>query len=313
MKGHRVSGLLALGILFFTFPVSMIAQQSLFESRDGDTSIFLENQGGVISANIGQSNLKLSYLHQNTAKNWGAGIDVFGELKGSTTDLFNATPPAKAAEVRAGWILQHLLTDHPRAAAVGPKSGETQECRLCDDWIAVQVGYQRSQIHLIDTSISPLAAPTGHGFDGYLARFAYNQVIKLPKHDFLLGAVFGVSRTNNTDDLDSVQVTDTTVSTDGTVERRAAKDAVSAYVGTYVKYIAVPINADAIWYPGALSGRIGLDLFVRSNVAATKRSASPGIGIFYCKAGQPARPIGGLTASYKDGKGKVALVAGWNF
>jgi hypothetical protein len=163
MKGHRVSGLLALGILFFTFPVSMIAQQSLFESRDGDTSIFLENQGGVISANIGQSNLKLSYLHQNTAKNWGAGIDVFGELKGSTTDLFNATPPAKAAEVRAGWILQHLLTDHPRAAAIGPKSGETQECRLCDDWIAVQVGYQRSQIHLIDTSISPLAAPTGHG------------------------------------------------------------------------------------------------------------------------------------------------------
>ena len=70
-----------------------------------------------------------------------------------------------------------------------------------------------------------------------------------------------MSRTNNMDDLNSIQVTDSQVSVTNGVERRASKDAVAAFVGAYKKFIGVPINADAILITGALSGRIGFDGF----------------------------------------------------
>ena len=122
-----------------------------------------------------------------------------------------------------------------------------------------------------------------------------------------------MSRTNNTEDLKPVQVTDTQLSVSNGVERRAAQDAVAAFTGTYRKFIGVPISADAIWFPGALGSRIGFDAFVRSNVVAVHRFGNPGIGFFFSKVGQPSKPLGGVTLSYKDGKGKVALVTGWNF
>ncbi|HET9183799.1 MAG TPA: hypothetical protein VFP59_16835 [Candidatus Angelobacter sp.] len=284
-----------------------MCQQSLFESHDGDTSIFLEGTGGVVSTNIGKSDLRLSYLHEimNKSHLYSWGADVSGSLNGTSSQLLSGVTPAKSALLRISGKKRNIFTEPLDASSPTPSPN--------DDWVILQVGYERQQIKLLDTSVSPLPSPTSHGFDGYQASLAYNALVKSAHNDFLLGASVGVARTNNVDDLDSVQVTDSQVSVTNGIERRASEDSVAAFVGTYKKFIGVPVNADAIWYPGAFSGRIGIDGFVRSQVAAVHRSAEPGLGVFVCKQGQPARPIGGATVSYKDGKGKVALIAGWNF
>ena len=295
---------LSLSVSLFA-PATVLAQQSLYQSHDGDTSIFLQGTGGVVGANIGKSDIRLSYLHEimNRTHLWSWGADLSGALKGTSSQLLNGATPAKSGAFNVSVKKRDLLFKPPDA--------QHPENSPNDDWLIFQVGYQRSQLKLIDTSASPLPAPTSHGFDGYTARVAYNALLKTAHHDFLLGASLGMSRTNNMDDLNSIQVTDSQVSVTDGVERRASKDAVAAFVGAYKKFIGVPINADAIWYPGALSGRIGFDGFVRSQVANAHRSAEPGIGVFFCKAGQPARPIGGATLSSKDGKAKAALVVGW--
>jgi hypothetical protein len=173
--------------------------------------------------------------------------------------------------------------------------------------------YSRTKFSTIDTSVTPLPKPAKHNFDGWASRVAYNQLRKTAKNDFLLGVAAGVARANNTDDLDTVQVTDEIVSTTTGTQRLAASDAVTAYTGVYQQYIAVPVSADVIWLPGTFRGRVGIDGFVRANVGGANRYGSPGIGLFFSKAGQPTRPVGGLSVSYKDGKAQAALVVGWSF
>jgi hypothetical protein len=293
-----------------------LAQQSLFQSHNGDTSIFLNapdqvHQLGIISANIGDSNLRFGYLHDNSKK-YSFGLDLSGELNSTTAELFNGVTPSKAASVNITEKIRWIGTSRPDASKV--QTSGTIPCKLCDDWVILQAGYQRQQLKLVDTSLSPLPSPTDHGFDGYNLRAGYNALVKAGwLGDFLVGTTLGAGRQNNTEDLDSVQVTDTIVSVSNGIERRAISGTNAAFVGNYEKYWAVPVNADGVWYPGMLTGRLGIDLFVRSNLAAKHRFGNPGIGAFFAKPGQPARPIGGITVTYQNGRGRLALVTGWNF
>ena len=291
-----------------------LAQQSLFESQNGDTSIFLNGTAGVISANIGKSDVRFGYLHQFASRN-GWGFDLAGTLRGDTATLLRNNPPAPGAEIRTAYIRRNLVSNPPNASNLNKNSGPIEPCPrgLCDDWLVIQAGYKRTRFYTIDTGLQPLPEPTRRNFDGWITRVAYNQLRKTARNDFLLGVSAGLSRANNTDELDTVQVTDEIVSTVNGIDRRAASDAVTAYTGAYRPYIGVPISADAIWFPGALTGRVGIDLFLRSNVGQANRYGSPGIGLFFSKAGQPARPVGGLSVAYKDGKAQAALIVGWSF
>ena len=141
--------------LFLSFaPATVLAQQSLYQSHDGDTSIFLQGTGGVVGANIGKSDIRLSYLHEimNRTHLWSWGADLSGALKGTSSQLLNGATPAKSGAFNVSVKKRDLLFKPPDA--------QHPENSPNDDWLIFQVGYQRSQLKLIDTSASPLPAPT---------------------------------------------------------------------------------------------------------------------------------------------------------
>jgi hypothetical protein len=291
------------------------AQQSLFESTNGDTSIFLNQEGGVALVNIGKSDVRFGYRHDVTTIPWAFGVDVVANITGTSATLLNNSTPPAGAGIHGSAIKRDLFRKAPDASKLGPKSGKVEDCPhgLCSDWLVFQALYDRAQFSTLGNTTPPLQNAVKRNFDGYSSRVAYNQLRKTAKNDFLLGASIGVGRFNNIDSLKTTQFTDNTITTIGSTEYIASQGTKTAYVGAYQQYIGVPINADAIWYPGVLGGVVAFDLFVRSNVAPTDRYGSPGIGLFFNKMGQPSRPLGGIAADYRDGKGQVSLVVGWKF
>lgn len=292
-----------------------LAQQSLFESQTGDTSIFLNGTAGVISANIGKSAVRFGYLHQPTGQRDGWGFDLAGTLQGDTATLLRTNRPAPGAEIRTAYIRRNLVSSAPKATDVPKNAGSVEPCPhgLCDDWLVIQGGYKRARFYTIDTGVDPLPQPVKRDFDGWVARVAYNQLRKTARNDFLLGVSAGIARADNTDNLSTVQVTDQIVSSANGIERLSASNAVTAYTGVYRTYIGVPISADAIWFPGVFTGRVGIDIFLRADIGQANRYGSPGIGLFFSRPGQPARPVGGLSVSYRSGNAQAALIVGWSF
>ena len=70
------------------------AQQSLFQSSNGDTSIFLAGQNGVALVNFGASKATLGYVHDLSGPNaWGYGIDFTGTAQGGTVSLIKDGVP----------------------------------------------------------------------------------------------------------------------------------------------------------------------------------------------------------------------------
>ena len=293
------------------------AQQSAFESTNGDTSVFLSGEGGVALANIGKSNVRFGYRHDLTGKThpWAFGVDMVANITGTSATLLNNNAQAAGAGIHGSAIKRGLFRAVADASKVTAESPKVEECPhgLCSDWLVFQALYDRTQFETLDNTTPPLQNAVKRNFDGYSGRVAYNQLRKTDNNDFLLGVSIGVGRFNNIDSLKTTQFTDNTITTIGSTQYIASQGAKTAYVGAYQQYTGIPINADAIWYSGVLGGVVAFDLFVRSNVAQTDRYGSPGIGVFLNKKGQPSRPLGGLAVDYRDGKGQVSLVVGWKF
>jgi hypothetical protein len=85
--------------------------------------------------------------------------------------------------------------------------------------------------------------------------------------------------------------------------------------GAYRQYTAAPIDTDAVFLPSSLptfpGTRLGIDVFTRSNVAAFNRYFEPGLGSLLTRPDAPTHIFGGLSASWKDGRFRIAL--GLNF
>jgi len=291
------------------------AQQSLFEGANGDTSVFLEQVGGVALANIGKSNVRLGYLHDITTNKWAYGLDVIANITDTTATVLNNNAQAAGAGIHASAIRRGLFAKRLDAGKLGPNSGTKAECShgLCSDWLVFQGRYDRTQFNTLQNTTPPLQNSVKRSFNGYSGRLAYNQLRKTAKNDFLLGISIGLGQFNNLDSLTTTQFTTNTITTVGSTQYISSQGAKTTYVGAYQVYTGVPINADAIWYPGVLGGAVAFDLFVRSNVVPTDRFGSPGIGLFLNKLGQPSRPLGGIAVDYRQGKGQISLVVGWKF
>ena len=291
------------------------AQQSFFESTNGVTSIFLDKEGGVALANIGKTNVRFGYRHDVTTVPWAFGVDLVANITATSATLLNNNAQAAGAGFHGTAIKRDLFRKGPDARTVGPNSGTKENCEhgLCSDWLVFQVLYDRAQFNTLENTTPPLQNAVKQNFNGVSGRVAYNQLRKTAHNDFLLGASIGAGRYNNIDSLKSTNFTANTITTTGSTEYITSQGTKTAYVGPYQQYIGVPINADAIWYPGVLGGVVAFDLFLRSNVVPTDRYASPGIGLFLSKKGAPSRPLGGLAVDYRDGKGQVSLIVGWKF
>lgn len=296
-----------------------VAQQSLFQSTSGDTSIFLDGrENGTVLFNFGASKATFGYLHEFSGRSWGFGGDLIGAAQGGVVSLVKNGVPQESLGGDLSFHKSVIFSNPPKASEV-TKSGSFS-CTFCSDWLTIQAGYQRSQLNTVPSLTTPIPLPQQHGFDAYTAQIAYDQLWKsvhsLLAGDYLLGVSLGVSRTNNTTTptpLPTVQVSSQIVTATGpTQQQTVSQSTKTVYVGDYTKYIGAPVNADAIWYPMDLKGHIGFDLFERSNIGEAFRYVSPGVGIFVSTK-DPARPTGGLTVGYQNHKAQVALVTGWSF
>jgi hypothetical protein len=305
-------------------------QQSLYQDASGGTSIYLSNQEGVASFNFGNSKAQVGYSRSVTENDdWRLGLDVYATgQNGFASIIKNGLP-------QTGVGGDIVLTWTPSLQDTGSLPEPNRPglsnilCTLCGYWVPINFTYQRSNFDAITSTVQPLRPPQNHNFDSYALRVGINALAKSKSSDFLLGMVVGVERRNNTDTLKTATIsTDFVQALQNAQELTLSQNSKAVYVGPYVKYIAVPINVDVIWYPltnrlttpttrnpqpNASKNHFAIDFFERSNVGQTARYIAPGIGLFITKAGQPARPIGGVTASYKEGKAQLALVTGWTF
>jgi hypothetical protein len=275
--------------------------------------------------------------------------ELFREAKGKglSDEVANGiaeelTPKLVAAELqRQAKAKAEMDADSPTGAAEIRKTAEAgargEAGGLCVlkpevldarafDWIGVRVAYKRARYKLLDKAAVFANQVRKQNFDGYSATLAYNRVITLDKlskaaleqakrskGSVILGVSIGVERRNTSDDLDSVDLEDQSfTSSSGTTQRRAVSKQ-TVLNGEYKEFIAVPLNTDVVYLPGALNSRVAIDFFTRSDLGTTGRKFVPGVGLFLTKEKSPTKVVGGISFSFEDGKPKVGLVGGFHF
>jgi hypothetical protein len=285
--------------------ISPILAQTAFEDAKGDGSIVLKDQGGFARINVGDTSAKIAYLFDMSNQKVYYGFEVSGKLSGDFASLFGSGKPSPEAKFSALVGRRFLFSKKPMGA---PTKGP-----LTDDWLTFRVGYRRARYKILSEDNSFDEQVRKQNFDGFSAIVAYNALFKWSKGPLLLGVASGAERRNNIDDLDEVEVNDEVfTSSSGSTQRSVvARD--KAFSGVYKESTAVPIYTDLVWFPKQFESRIGLNFFTRSNVGQGDRNFEPGIGLFFTKAGSPTRVLGGISVSARDGKGRVGLIAGFNF
>lgn len=294
-----------LALVMVAFPATTHAQR-VFEDAGGDTSIFLESGGGFIRANVTESSVRASYLFDVSNKPYRFGFEVFGKLSGKVANIFQEDRPAPGAGVRISVGKKHLFSERPTGVPLATR-------RLSDDWLTLQFGYTRARYTLLSEERSFADQVGKKNFDGFSATLAYNALFRSQRGPVLWGISGGAERKNNIEDLDEVEVNDEVFSSSEGNTQRSVIFRRNAFRGTYTEKIAVPIQSDLVWFPAKFQSRIGTNFFVRSNIGEGNKYIEPGVGLFLSEDGAPTRVIAGISVSVREGKGRVGLIAGFNF
>jgi hypothetical protein len=291
----------ALRTLVATFAIATpgMAQQSAFQSGNGQTSVYLES-GSAATFNFGDTKFSIGHITRHATRKFVWGYEIFGSASSGVTTLFSSKikVPEGGGSVVLGW---HPLS---RKAVTDTK----------DNWFLVDVGYSRSTFYVSPSAPRSLD-DTKRYFDRYRAMAVLNNKLS---DNILFGVAAGAERRNNLDDLSPVtfQTSIAAAPTGGAISVVNTKD---GFLGDYRQYVAAPIYTDLLFIlppsiklPG-FDSQIAIDGFTRSDVASFHRYTDGGIGVFLTKKGSPTRVVGGLAASWNDGKVRVALVASYNF
>jgi hypothetical protein len=278
------------------------AQQSLFQSGNGETSIYLRQS--IASINLGSSTASVGFFHRINEEHPAIGAEAYATANSGVTTLFASNAP-KAPEGGGdgtfGW--HYLFFPKPIAGTTSPEK---------EDWLLLDAGYGRSSFYVYPLNAVPSTSAPKTSFDRFRTILAYNQAIH---GDTIWGIATGVERRNNLSDLKSYTL-QTTILPSPSGSQSSIVNTQAGYYGNYKVYVAVPIYTDILWYlpPGAslpgFGNRIGIDFLSRSDVAAPNRSSSGGLGIFLFKKDDPLSAIGGVTATYDGSKVTVTLTAG---
>lgn len=283
------------------FPGHSVAQQSAFQSGNGQTSLYLQG-GGAATLNFGDTKVSVGRYVRFSDRVWLYGYEVFGKASSGTTTLFSSKikVPEGGGDFVFGW---HQKVDPKTPADAASTS---------DQWALLDLGYSRSAFYVSDTAVSPDKAR--RYFDRFRAIAAYNKIVGR----FALGVAAGAERRNNLDDLTQVTFETTVIPAPANTTTSIVKTQ-SGFLGAYHEYVAAPIYTDIVYIipkltaPGFKKTSIAIDGFTRSNLAPRNRAADGGLGIFVTKKGAPTKVIGGIAASWNGGKAKVALVASYVF
>jgi hypothetical protein len=275
-------------------------QQSGFQSGDGQTSIYLDD-GSAATVNFTATKVAFGYLHRTTNP-WFAGFELFGKASNGITSLITnkITVPEGGADFVVG--KHFLLSKDPLTPS-----------RVTDDWLLVDAGYGRSYFNL---QADPNVAESKRYFDRYRLLADYNAILPVSTVNVLIGIAAGAERRNNLDNLTQVTFQSAVFAVPAGSQTSTVKTA-AGYYGDYRQYVAAPIYTDILLlpttWPDVLGARLGLDFYTRSDIAAFNRYVEPGVGIFLTKKDAPTKVYGGISAGVKNGKGSVALIAGYAF
>lgn len=283
------------------------AQQSAFQSSDGKTSLYL-GSGGAVTFNLGDTKFAVGHQFHVTNKPRFYGYEVFGKASSGTTTLFSSKikVPEGGGDFFLGW---HWDGNNQRDSCNRVHHEDENSAR----WFLFDVGYSRSSFYVSDTAV-PIDNAKRY-FDRFRTMAIYNN---RPNGWFLYGVAVGAERRNNLDDLKQISFETTLIAAPQNTTTAVVKTQ-AGYLGKYREYVAAPVYTDLLFIlpekvkvPGVKS-RIAIDAFTRSDVAAANRYGDGGVGIFVTKKGAPTKVMGGIAASWNGGKGRVALVASYNF
>ena len=286
-----------------TVSLCALAQQSLFQSSDGQSAVYLRQSSATF--NLGDSKASIGYVHRVNIKKTFWGFEGYGTANSGVTSLFSSdkpTAPEGGGDVTVG--RHYVFVPMPHA---GDTAGR-------EDWWLIDVGYGHSSFNLFPTGSTPDTSLPKNNFDRFRTIAAYNY---FTSGNLIAGIAAGAERRNNLSDLASVSL-ETLIVPPPTGSQSSIVKTKAGYYGNYKEYIAAPVYTDILIYPGQASvpgfgNRIGVDFFSRSDLAASNRGSSGGLGIFIFKKDDPLTPIGGISASFNGTKVQVALTVGFTF
>jgi hypothetical protein len=287
-------------LLCAAYQVSL-AQQSMFETGDGRTSLYLRQPAA--SVNFGDSKASASIVHDVGSDPVYYGASAYATANTGIASLFSSDKPT-APEGGVDGVVGRIWDPAPKCdnCAYYPR----------DRKLLLDVGYGRSSFYLFPTGSTPSASVAKTYFDRFRTVVAANF--------FLFGNVYiglagGAERRNNLSDLQAATA-QTTLAAAPSGGATSIVKTKTGYYGNYQEYIAAPIYQDALFFLGDFShlgidNRIGLDLMTRSDVGPANRSASGGIGLFLLNKDDPYKVVGGLTATYDGIKLQLSLTTGY--
>jgi hypothetical protein len=281
-----------------------LAQQSLFESGNGQTAVYLRQSTAAV--NLGDSKASLGYVHRVNIEKYSWGVEGYATANAGVASLFSSNKPTAPEGGGDGTLVRHYLFTKP------PQVGSSSGGPIREDWLLVDAGYGRSSFYVYPTGAKPSTSTPKTDFDRFRALLAYNF---FANGNMILGIAAGAERRNNLSDLTAASL-ETVEAPAGAGSASSVVKTQAGYYGNYKEYVGAPIYTDALFYlpekmtiPG-FDNRVGVDLLTRSDAAAVNRSASGGIGIFLFKKSDPLTAVGGLTATYDGTKFQVSLTAG---
>jgi hypothetical protein len=299
----RPSFLILPGI-FCILAASASAQTSMFETADGQSSLYMRQ--ATVAVNLGDSKASYSYYYRVNNKHPAVGFEAFATANKGVTSLFDSQK-AKAPECGGDFTLSYHYLGFKM-----PHPGETQKG---EDWLLLDAGYGRSSFYLYPTGVTPSANTAKTDFDRVRGILAYNRFVG---GRLFLGLAAGAERRNNLSDLTSSNL-QTILAGGSAGSSLSIVKTQAGYYGNYKQYVAAPIYADILYYPTKFTipslgdNKFAIDLFARSDAAATNRSASGGLGFFLFKKSDALTPIGGFTASFDGTKVQLGLTTGFSF
>jgi hypothetical protein len=324
--------------------VPLVAQKSVYQDADGNTSIYLLNANGNLTFNVSDTKFDIGIVHEPAGEvgaELAAARDFLKILKAKTNP--SATPEQLKSAQKAvedaenqhksktchtciygvefsgkpstDLANQLFQSGNSPASISGGGSfgfhglithhGPITDSALEDDWLLVNMTYTRSTFNTITAATT---TPTAQHFNGFSVMPTMNLAFDISGFNFILGTAVGVSETNNVGDLKKVSVS-TTDAQSGTVAVVESKD---AYLGDYATAINVPIYSDFIFIPHHLEW-LSFQAFERANVLKATRYAEGGFGVFLATPKAKTKVLGGLNVGWKDGDRTIALVGGWTF
>jgi hypothetical protein len=300
----RKMTILKLLIISLFLAASVIGQTSAYQSKDGTTSIMLDNAKGNLSVNVTDTKFTFGYLRESgDAKTPMYGGDIFGKPATSlSTELFQrgSQPPQVGGDFAIG--IHGLFS--------APIDHQNPDHDLRDDWLLLQLTYSRSSLTTVSDAQT---APLKRTLDGYKAMIIWNGIIGTERAGtFLPGFAAGVQRKDNSDNLTPVQIFTPVFQSEPGVSSFQAVNQTSGYFGAYKKLFGAPIYSDFVYVP-KWTNWLSADAYTRSDAAHTDRFIEGGIGLFVAQPKSPTQVLGGVSMGWHNGAPVLSVIAGWSF